>query len=76
LSKIHPISTKPTTTTHLKSLNKKKNYYGNLGMQNCSWVSGIPIVSLGSAIAKQIVKPVYKGHSREPENVPFMRSCP
>ena len=22
------------------------------------------------------VKPVYKGHSREPENVPFMSSCP
>ena len=22
------------------------------------------------------VKPVYKGHSREPENVPFMNSCP
>ena len=23
-----------------------------------------------------IVKPVYKGHSREPENVSFMGSCP
>jgi hypothetical protein len=23
-----------------------------------------------------IVKPVYKGHSREPENVVFMSSCP
>jgi hypothetical protein len=22
------------------------------------------------------VKPVYKGHSWEPENVPFMSSCP
>jgi hypothetical protein len=22
------------------------------------------------------VKPVYKGHSREPENVAFMSSCP
>ena len=22
------------------------------------------------------VKPVYKGYSREPENVPFMSSCP
>ena len=22
------------------------------------------------------VKPVYKGHSREPKNVAFMRSCP
>jgi hypothetical protein len=22
------------------------------------------------------VKPVYKGHSMEPENVPFMSSCP
>jgi hypothetical protein len=22
------------------------------------------------------VKPVYKGHSREPENVSFMNSCP
>jgi len=22
------------------------------------------------------VKPVYKGHSSEPENVPFMSSCP
>jgi hypothetical protein len=22
------------------------------------------------------VNPVYKGHSREPENVPFMSSCP
>ena len=22
------------------------------------------------------VKPVYKGHSREPEEVPFMSSCP
>jgi hypothetical protein len=21
-------------------------------------------------------KPVYEGHSREPENVPFMSSCP
>ena len=23
-----------------------------------------------------IVKPVYKGHTREPENVAFMSSCP
>ena len=23
-----------------------------------------------------IVKPVYKGHAREPENVAFMSSCP
>jgi hypothetical protein len=23
-----------------------------------------------------IVKPVYKGHSMEPANVPFMSSCP
>ena len=22
------------------------------------------------------VKPIYKGHSREPENVPFMKSFP
>ena len=22
------------------------------------------------------VKPVYNGHTREPENVPFMNSCP
>jgi hypothetical protein len=23
-----------------------------------------------------VVKPVYKGHSREPENVAYMTSCP
>jgi len=23
-----------------------------------------------------VYKPVYKGHSMEPENVPFMSSCP
>jgi hypothetical protein len=25
---------------------------------------------------ERIVKPVYRGHSREPENVAFMSSCP
>ena len=27
-------------------------------------------------ISPSTVKPVYKGHSREPENVPFISSCP
>ena len=26
--------------------------------------------------SRMIVKLIYKGHSREPKNVPFMSSCP
>ena len=38
-------------------------------MKDCKYV-------LRSTSIFDIVKPVYKGHLREPENVVFMGSCP
>jgi len=40
---------------------------------NFSSISAISCISISIMYT---VKPVYKGHSMEPENVPFMISCP
>jgi len=42
-----------------------------------SWIStGTSIKSVGVKLVLYIVKPVYLWHSKKPEYVPFMRSCP
>ena len=42
----------------------------------CYWTSW-PVKKISSFTGSGIlVKPVYKGHTREPENVAFMSSCP
>jgi len=34
------------------------------------------VLNINQSINRYTVKPVYKGHPREPDNVPFMSRCP
>ena len=44
---------------------------GSGGIINCKLDTNLYLIGEGNT-----VNPVYKGHSREPENVPFISSCP
>ena len=47
-------------------------------IQSINCLSNVPVLSYNRVFNKKkiTVKPVYKKYSREPENVPFMSSCP